>query len=892
VSNHICTIDDDDSCDEATSSVIDTREAIQMLSQTESISDYSNILNSHEHLLESGTFVYLNKPKAKNNSTRGKVVKRDDDLLTPEETEAHWPEILEAMAKELQTWVKLSCISRKPRNVASNTIDTRWVLKWKWDQPTVSVADSGKQQTKAVRVIRARLTIRGFKDKDKSYIDTYAGTSSKLAQKVIVSEAALRRWHIATTDISKAFLQGVTYKELAELTGEPLREVNFYLPEYNVPILKKLTGFESFDPRREVLHCDKPGTGSVDAPRAFSMKLKRILVHKCKMIPCNVDNELLVCREQGKPDGKLIGMVTIHVDDLKLAGATEWTNRTMTLLQEEFGELKITWNNFVNCGVCHDQNPETFDTTIDQIKYASTLKAIVHPQLSSGKLEDDSCPEAHSLYRSLLGAVAYLAHTRLDVVVFVSALQRNSHQSKLEHLKRLNKLLSWIQHHPKKILYKGGRKTGGCGIAEASHLRIISDAAFKKETDDGYSLRGVVYVRAIGTDPVSKNTICHILDWTCKSQRHVCRSTFAAELLGAGDAADQGLLVSQMMFEVACCSLVPVEVRKRMSSNGFVDVALYVDAKSVYAAVTATFLKTPAEKSLLSHVQFLRDMLDNRVIKHIVWIDTRDMYADGLTKGSVSRDALLELMDGNMILRHDSEQWTSKQNKETTQTLDLDDGDEAKPTHYSFLVDLAEAFAGRALITKLAHEYKLSAFEPAEKELGWDLSTAQGKASWQHMIVSEKPVVVVIGFCCTLWTSFTNLNWSHRQHELKCLRDIDRSMLRLMVWTMKAQHASGRYFLFENPPSSQLWSEPMLQEIYDLPNVMLGVGHACAYEKCNLEGNLYLWKTHRWMANHECLIEATCLKCPGTPSHAVHAKVEGVESNLVVLTHYSLSVAF
>ena len=114
-----------------------------------------------------------------------------------------------------------------------------------------------------------------------------------------------------------------------------------------------------------------------------------------------------------------------------------------------------------------------------------------------------------------------LRHTRLDVVVFVSALQRNSHQSKLEHLKRLNKLLSWIQHHPNKILYRGGPKTGGCGIAEASHLRIISDAAFKKETDDGYSLRGVVYVRAVGTDPVSKNTICHILDWTCKSQRRV-----------------------------------------------------------------------------------------------------------------------------------------------------------------------------------------------------------------------------------------------------------------------------------------------------------------------------------------------------------------------------------
>ena len=84
---------------------------------------------------------------------------------------------------------------------------------------------------------------------------------------------------------------------------------------------------------------------------------------------------------------------------------------------------------------------------------------------------------------------------------------------------------------------------------------------------------------------------------------------------------------------------------------------LYVDAKSVFAAVTATFLKTPAEKSLLSHVQFLREFLDHPVIHSIHWIDTRDMHADGLTKGAVSRDLLHEVMDGPCIFRHDDASW-------------------------------------------------------------------------------------------------------------------------------------------------------------------------------------------------------------------------------------------
>ena len=115
-------------------------------------------------------------------------------------------------------------------------------------------------------------------------------------------------------------------------------------------------------------------------------------------------------------------------------------------------------------------------------------------------------------------------------------------------------------------------------------------------------------MRCVGTDFRTKDVICHVLDWCCKAQRHVCRSTFAAELLGAGDAVDQAILVSHMIFEVECGVISASEARERKLMNGYTPMALYVDAKSVYAAVTATFLKTPAEKSLLSHVQFVREL--------------------------------------------------------------------------------------------------------------------------------------------------------------------------------------------------------------------------------------------------------------------------------------------
>ena len=77
-----------------------------------------------------------------------------------------------------------------------------------------------------------------------------------------------------------------------------------------------------------------------------------------------------------------------------------------------------------------------------------------------------------------------------------------------------------------------------------------------------------------------------------------------------------------------------------------VPLVLIIDAMSVFAAVTATFIKTPAEKSLLCHVQFLRELLDRLVLHMLAWFDTRDMCADGLTEGAVERTAIQSSRDG------------------------------------------------------------------------------------------------------------------------------------------------------------------------------------------------------------------------------------------------------
>ena len=53
-------------------------------------------------------------------------------------------------------------------------------------------------------------------------------------------------------------------------------------------------------------------------------------------------------------------------------------------------------------------------------------------------------------------------------------------------------------------------------------------------------------------------------------------------------------------------------------------------------------------------------MMDRKTLSSLIWIDTRDMVSDGLTKGAVSREGIHEIMDGCVRIREQFHQWSSK----------------------------------------------------------------------------------------------------------------------------------------------------------------------------------------------------------------------------------------
>ena len=120
------------------------------------------------------------------------------------------------------------------------------------------------------------------------------------------------------------------------------------------------------------------------------------------------------------------------------------------------------------------------------------------------------------------------------------------------------------------------------------------------------------------------------------------RSTYGAELHGLADSMEASRLIACAItelyqgaktFEQLC------KIEERGQYHYPLEACL--DAKSVYESIVKADLKTPAEKSLVNILGQMREHMTTQRIRRLWWIDTRDMLADGLNKGAVSRKALL-----------------------------------------------------------------------------------------------------------------------------------------------------------------------------------------------------------------------------------------------------------
>ena len=572
----------------------------------------------------------VNVFNAEDDSISAKAVKSNLEM-TREEIKENNLEVSKTKLKELMALFELGCYKRFPRRSARNPVDTRWVHTWKLGEDLI-------------RFIKSRITMRGFKDRCE-WMETFAGTASRWAQRVVNSCTVQEEdFVLFSFDVGSAFAKGMTFEELSRLTGEPLRAVEFDLASEDVQILRLIPGFEDFDPTTETLSMVKPIYGQKDAPRAWRKKL-HLLLTEWGMKQLYADSQLYA-KHASK---KLLCILSTHVDDLKGGATKAIADDLLKFIESKVGKCKQQWKAFTHTGIEHEQTAAGIYT--HQTGYAATLKPISKELFN--QMPDEQLVNEHlaGLYLSVLGGVAWMILTRADLAVYVQALQRRASTPRVTDCKKLNLVVRYAKRHKVGIWY--------CKLKGELRLVCWSDAAFQAipEEGSGLALRGCCIILT-GDDPASPTSqdgTCHLLEYLCKRQRRVVRSTFSAELNALIDAMEIAILVQMAMHQVLNgCEETATELAHRME-EGLLQpsVDAVVDAKAVFDAVAAADACTPMECSLKLHLLSLRDKLMQNILRRLYWADTRDMVADGMTKGGVHRKLLVAVSEaGKLVLEH------------------------------------------------------------------------------------------------------------------------------------------------------------------------------------------------------------------------------------------------
>ena len=163
---------------------------------------------------------------------------------------------------------------------------------------------------------------------------------------------------------------------------------------------------------------------------------------------------------------------------------------------------------------------------------------------------------------------------------------------------------------------------------------VISDAAFRKESTTGLSIRGAV----IGVGEFSKTTPggpCHVLEAYSRKQRRVTRSTLVAETHAALDSYETGKVISSALHQ-----LYAVEpeggftsvVLARLVQDGPLAMPVEVssDCRSLFDMIVAGVQgKAPSERTLF--YQFTLWITYDRIQA----LKVCSKLSTGLTRGTV-----------------------------------------------------------------------------------------------------------------------------------------------------------------------------------------------------------------------------------------------------------------
>ena len=471
----------------------------------------------------------------------------------------------------------------------STAMRMRWVLTWKRDE-------SGTRSAKA------RCVILGYLDPEYANRQTTAPTMSRTTRQLMLAISSMFQFKMMKGDVSGAFLQGREYKGTAYVipTDEICGEMS--IPSGSVTRLKKAC------------------YGLVGAPLEWFLTVSDFLTSigfvRCVSDPC--------CFKYVQ-DGRLIGLISGHVDDFLFSGSQHcpiWKSLCDKIKQRfKWG----TWeeDEFTQCGVFVKQLPD-FGFELSQTQYIEDLKEIGIPAERRRQPDAPTSDREKSKLRMALGGLSWCAQqTQPQISAAVSVLLSEVNRSTVRTMIEVNKVVYQVRankHHTLKI--HGG--------LDPRHLLVAgwADAAGQNRID-GKSTQGLLV--GLTSQSLLEGEMCGIspICWQSTKIVRQCRSPGAAESLAAIDCEDLLYAVRLQLFEMLGNV---VNVRRTGSQVATVPAVLVTDSTNVYDRLHSEVYvpKGPERRVALEMVGLKQAIEETKLTMR--WVHSEAQLANSLTK--------------------------------------------------------------------------------------------------------------------------------------------------------------------------------------------------------------------------------------------------------------------
>ena len=468
---------------------------------------------------------------------------------------------------------------------------------------------------------RGRIVVPGFKDEFSYAIRKDAPTASRVSQHMLfiltASNSKAKKetklaWRLMSADVKSAFLKGDAYMDgsrelyLENVKGAP--------GEPRLPFGNALAKI-----RKGVF-------GLADAPRQWYLRLNRALLES------GWQRSFLdyACWMLWSPDGtELEGVILSHVDDLLLGGNLR-AQQSLLKLGELLGFGSIEYDDFVYCGkrICMR---EEGSISLSMVEYHQNLAPVTIPVHRRAHPESELSDGEKRQLRAILGSLQWLvAQLRFDMGYHLSTLQ--GERQTVQTLMKANALLKKFKQHDDFSLTFQPMDLNHAGImviSDASLGNVMKSGGAEGEVLEKVYSQSAYFIIVADRDLMAGRTgQFAVLDARSHRLPRVCRSTFAAELLGTEEGLDMGQFC-RMIF--ALFQGYPMVARNADRIMDAIPLIAVVDAKDVFDKGSSDTPTYGAQKSLAFTVAWIRNTL-SRPNTSLKWTSTENMWVDAGTK--------------------------------------------------------------------------------------------------------------------------------------------------------------------------------------------------------------------------------------------------------------------